>query len=276
MNNKKWWFEDRKGITVIKFHHLEKCYNLGYFITTRKSGLSEGVFSSLNTGYQDEDPSENVLGNRKLLADSFNISFDSLVFARQTHGNNIKIINNTDKGKGLYSKENAVPDTDGFIVTEPGICPVIMTADCVPVIIFDPVSNVAGVFHAGWRGSLKLIARKGLVQLKKLYGTNPADVLISIGPSIGPCCYEVGSDVTEEVKKVFPDNVNDLLHDKGKIKPHFDLWMANKLQLLQEGVREENIIICNTCTYHHPELFYSSRFTGGKTGRMCAGVFLKF
>ncbi len=275
MNNKEWWYEDRNGVTVIRFRHFEKYPDFEYFITTRNSGFSSGVVSSFNIGYQESDVPENVLGNRKLLADSFTIPVGLFVFARQTHGNQIKIVEDSDKEKGLYSKENAIPDTDGFIVSQPGICPVIMIADCVPVIIYDPVKNVAGVFHAGWRGTVKLIAQKGLIKLVTEFGTNPSDVLVSVGPSIGPYCYEVGGEVIRAVENVFPGKINNLLIDKGKMKPHFDLWLANKVQLLQVGVKEKNIIICDACTYHHPEHFYSSRYSGGITGRMGAGVFIK-
>lgn len=272
MNKGDWWFEEINGITLIRFRHFEEHPDFRYFVTTRNSGLSSGEMTSFNIGFQEHDLSENVMGNRRSLASAMQADLDSFVFARQTHSDNIKIVGVADKGLGSFSKEDAIPDTDGFIVSEPGIFPVVMTADCVPVILFDPVRKVAGVFHAGWRGTVKLIAQKGLGKMMHVFETNPADVLVSIGPSIGPCCYEVGEDVVEEAKKIFPAELDQILVNKGTSKPHFDLWLANKIQLANKGIREENVIVCNSCTFDHPEHFYSARLTKGKTGRMAAGV----
>lgn len=274
-NIDNWWFEEKDELKLIKFSHFEKYPNFVYFITTRIAGNSSGQLASLNLGFQEYDSPGNVIKNRQSLAKHHNIPFDSFIFLRQTHSNNIKIVDTSDKAKGLLSKTTAIQDTDGYILTTPDICPVVMTADCVPVILFDPIKNIAGVFHAGWRGTLKLIVQKGLRIMQNNYATNPNDVLVSIGPSIGPCCYEVGNEVIEEVKKIFPKNFNELIINKENEKTHFDLWAANKIQLIQEGVVESNIIICNSCTYHNPETFFSYRFSKGITGRMGTGIYLR-
>ncbi|MBI5538483.1 MAG: peptidoglycan editing factor PgeF [Bacteroidia bacterium] len=275
MANNKWWFEEEGGLKLIKFSHFEQYSNFVYFITTRHTGKSTGQLASFNLGFQEYDSTENVIANRKSLANYHNIPFDSFIFLRQTHSNNIKIVDDSDKAKGLLSKTDAIQDTDGYILTKPDICPIVMTADCVPVILLDPIKNIAGVFHAGWRGTLKLIAQKGLKIMQNIYGTNPADVLVSIGPSIGPCCYEVGNEVIDEVKKIFPYNFDELIIKKDNKKTHLDLWTANKIQLKHVGIIESNIIICNSCTYHNPETFFSYRFSKGVTGRMGTGIYLR-
>lgn len=274
IDKENWWYEEKQGLKLIKFHHFEKHPNFGYFVTTRISGKSTGNLSSLNLGFQDYDTIENVIENRKLISDSQNIPFNSFVFLRQTHSNNIKIVNESDKAKGLLLKATAIQDTDGYILTQRDICPVVMTADCVPVILFDPIKNIAGIFHAGWRGTLKLIAQKGLNIMKNEFDSNPSDVLVSIGPSNGPCCYEVGPEVIDEVKKVFPNNINELITNKNN-KFYLNLWAANKVQLLQEGIIENNIIICNACTFHNPEIFFSYRYSRGITGRMGSGIYFR-
>lgn len=275
IESEKWWFEEKNDFKFIKFSHFEKYSNFVYFITTRHSGKSSGQLNSFNLGFQEYDNPENVIANRKSLAEYHNIPFESLIFLRQTHSNNIKIVDSSDKAKGLLSKADAIQDTDGYILSKSSICPVVMTADCVPIILFDPVKKIAGVFHAGWRGTLKLIAQKGLKIMKEDYNSDPLNILVSIGPSIGPCCYEIGNEVVDEVKKIFPDNFNELLIKKKNNKTHLDLWATNKLQLLQEGVNEKNIIICNECTYHNPETFFSYRYAKGITGRMGTGIFFK-
>ena len=151
INKEKWWFEEKNDFKFIKFSHFEKYPEFNYFITTRLAGKSSGQLNSFNLGFQEYDNPENVIANRKSLAEYHNIQFESLIFLRQTHSNNIKIVDSSDKAKGLLSKADAIQDTDGYILTKPGICPVVMTADCVPIILFDPVKKIAGVFHAGWR-----------------------------------------------------------------------------------------------------------------------------
>ena len=136
MNNKDWWLEEVKGISLIRFRHFEKQSGLKYFISTRHSGYSKGTSSSFNLGFQEHDTKDNVIGNRKLLADALKIPLETFVFANQTHNDNIKTVEKEDCGKGLFSKENAISDTDGFIVSIQDLCAVIMVADCVPVIIY--------------------------------------------------------------------------------------------------------------------------------------------
>lgn len=275
MKNKDWWLEEIKGVTLVRFRHFEEHSNFKYFITTRNTGFSNDPVSSFNIGFMEDDLPENVVANRKLLAKSLEIPNTSFVFTRQTHSDHIKKVEPEDMQKGLFTKEDAIEDTDGFMLSIKGVCPVIMVADCVPVILFDPKKKVTGVFHAGWRGTVKQIAQKGLLMMISEYGTDPADIIASIGPSIGPCCYEVGEDVENEVKKVFPEHANSLLLKNEMGKSNFDLWNANKIQLLLKGVLEKNIIVCDSCTYHNPETLFSWRYNDGKTGRMGAGVYLK-
>ena len=275
MKNKDWWLKEIKGVTLVRFRHFEEHSNFKYFITTRNTGFSNDPVSSFNIGFMEDDLPENVIANRKLLAKSLEIPNTSFVFTRQTHSDHIKKVEPEDMQKGLFTKEDAIEDTDGFMLSIKGVCPVIMVADCVPVILFDPKKKVAGVFHAGWRGTVKQIAQKGLLMMISEYGTDPADILASIGPSIGPCCYEVGEEVENDVRRVFPENANSLLLKNEMGKSNFDLWNANKIQLLLKGVLEKNIIVCDLCTYHNPETLFSWRYNEGKTGRMGAGVYLK-
>lgn len=275
MSNNNWYIEEINGVKLIRFTHLSKYSELLHFVTTRVGVVSKGVLSSMNIGFTKEDNPEDVLENRKLLAAALQIPFDSFVFERQTHSDNITVVDLSHKKRGLFSKFDSLQNNDGFIVQEPGVCPVAMHADCTPVILYDPVQKVAAAIHAGWRGTLKLIAQKGVEKMCSEFGTNPVDVLAGIGPSIGPCCYEVGEDVVSEVKKVFKENADDLLLYKGKPKFHFDLWEANRLQLLNAGLKKDNIVICDLCSYDHPELLFSSRYNHSVTGRMGAGVMIR-
>jgi polyphenol oxidase len=274
-DSKTWFFEDLQGVKLIRFVHLSKYPELIHFVTTRIGGVSKDQSFSMNIGFVYHDNPENVIENRKILAKVLQIPFDSFVFERQIHSDNTIIISKNDKGRGTLLKSDAIQDNDGFIVHEPDVCPVAMHADCTPVILYDPVKKVAAAIHAGWRGTLKLIARKGVEKMVREFGTNPADVLAGIGPSNGPCCYEVGDEVILEVKKVFSEHYFELLLPKVNAKSHFDQWQANKIQLMDAGLIEENIKICDCCVFHHPELFFSSRYNNRVTGRMGAGVMIR-
>jgi len=274
MSDKNWYIEEINGVKLIRFTHLSKFPELIHFVTTRVGGVSTGVLSSMNIGFTKEDNPESVIENRKILADALHIPFESFIFERQTHSDNITVVDSSHKKRGLYTKLDSLQNNDGFIVQVPDVCPVAMHADCTPVILYDPVCKVAVTIHAGWRGTLKLIAKKGVEKMCSEFGTNPGDVLAGIGPSIGPCCYEVGEEVVNEVRKNFNGNEKELLLNKGKPRFHFDLWEANRLQLLNAGLRNENIAVCDLCSYHHPELLFSSRYSHSVTGRMGAGVMI--
>jgi len=270
-----WFFEELQGVKLIRFSHLSKFPELIHFVTTRVGGVSEDNSFSMNIGFVYHDNPENVIENRKILANALQIPFDSFIFERQIHSDNTIIVSKKDKGRGLLLKEDAIQDNDGFIIQLPGICPVALHADCTPVLLYDPVKKVAATIHAGWRSTLKFIARKGVERMCREFGTNPADILAGIGPSNGPCCYEVGDEVIQEVKKVFPQQCYHILLPKVNSKTHFDQWQANKIQLIQAGLEENNIVICDICVFHNPDLFFSSRYNNKVTGRMGAGVMIR-
>jgi YfiH family protein len=157
----------------------------------------------------------------------------------------------------------------------PDTCLAVLIADCVPMVFFDPLKRVVGVAHAGWRGTLQLIASKTIRTMEKAYGSSPQDVMVGMGPSIGPCCYRVGPEVIVGVEDVFPDQKGHLLHQSEDGGRYLDLWEANLRQLVTAGVERENIEMARQCTCHNPDLFFSYRFQKGNTGRFGAGIMLR-
>ena len=150
----------------------------------------------------------------------------------------------------------------------------VMVADCVPVVLFDPVKRVSAVIHAGWRGTVHRITCNTIREMVECFGCNPADILAGIGPSIGPCCYEVGEDVRKFVEQSFGTTKGYLIQKQDYVKLHFDLWYANRKQLTDHGVKPENIEMSELCTQCHPDIFFSSRASGGVTGRFAAGIYI--
>jgi YfiH family protein len=189
----------------------------------------------------------------KKLSELVEINTKKMVFCNQIHGDNIYCI------EGNKIKQNPIPQTDGLITNISGICLVIKTADCLSVFILDTKNKVISLIHAGWRGMVAGIVQKAVAKMNDVYDSNPTDLLVGFGPSIGKCCYKVGNEVINQLKKFAYGE--DLIENG-----YLSLQQANKKQLIESGVLEKNIIHNQYCTYHHNELFFSYR--KGETGRM--------
>lgn len=235
-------------------------HKIRHWSSTRPGGYSESPYSSLNLGYASGDREEAVTKNRELLAAFAEVEEAYSLFPAQVHGNHILEVNRP----GEEDRTKA----DALMTSAAGLAINIQTADCVPVILYDPVRHVASVIHAGWRGTVTDITRKAVQKMVRLYATQPKDVIACIGPSISPQVYEVGGEVVTKAQAVCGEKV---LIQQGNTSC-FDLWLANKLQLLEEGVTEDHIEIAEQCTFSMPELFFSARRDGPHTGRMATGI----
>lgn len=259
-------------LSLYKFENLCRFQELQHFVTTRAGGISEHPFQYLNLGLHTADNPEHVHANRSILAAKTGIAADKFLYASQVHSGDVKIIDSASVADGILTK---TPQTDATITDIPGICLMVMVADCVPVLLFDPVKKVIAVIHAGWRGTVQHITSNTVSAMHSYFGCLPQNILAGIGPSIGPCCYEVGPEVREVVKKSFGTDMEYLKANPDSEKPYFDLWFANRKQLTDGGVRNENIEISEICTKCHSDIFFSSRADKGITGRFAAGIFLK-
>ncbi len=259
----------RKVIPVWHFENLLKHKNIFHYISSREGGVSDGKHSSLNLSFNAGDDSQNVETNRKRLAAELDVTWDKLIFPQQVHSNNIKIIRKPEE------VEKEIKETDGLITQVPDIYISVLTADCVPLLFFDTSKEIIGVAHAGWKGTVKHMARKMVDTFKKEFKSNPENILVGIGPSIGPDKYEVGRDVIQEVKTSFGVDSPHVLYEKEDGKALFDLWKANRIQLEYEGIPYENIEIAHMCTYTDNEFFFSARQMGTDCGRFGAGIMLK-
>lgn len=261
----------QNGVVWIEFPILQQFKELVHFSTTRLGGVSAVPQATLNMGFVKSDIALNVIENRKKLAKVLDIDFENFVFSRQTHSNNIVLLDNNDKGKGLWSKETAIPDNDGYLINTKGICPVVLTADCVPIFLYEPQAKIASIVHSGWRGTAKQIVVNSVQKMQQL-GAVLSKIIVVIGPSAGPCCYHVGHDVYDSFHKVYKNNTSKLFTEKGTL----NLWEAIRLSVLNIGLKEENINIAGLCTICNPALFFSARNTFGLTGRMASGIMIKY
>ncbi|MDR7865751.1 MAG: peptidoglycan editing factor PgeF [Sporomusaceae bacterium] len=242
-------------------------------VSTRLGGLSVPPYATLNLGLKSGDDPGKVLLNRDLFCQAVGVDYARAVTCQQIHGDHIHLVTDEDAGRGTRSHAAAVPASDALITDRRGIPLILFYADCVPVLIFDPARRAIGLSHAGWKGTVAKIAAKTVLAMGEHYGTSPADCFVGIGPSIGPCCYEVDAPVVEELQASFAGTWRDLVVPSGD-KWHLDLWHANRDQLEEIGVPRAHIDISGVCTAENTTLFYSHRAERGTTGRHGAVICL--
>lgn len=278
---------------VLRAANLAELPWLVHGFSTRRGGISQAFGgTALNLGYSEEDSRQNVRKNREIFlgaagARSGRRSAPWPVAAlRQVHSDRIHFADGRWKD-GVAG--------DGLVTNRPGLALAITTADCLPVLLADPEKRAAGIFHAGWRGTVARIAEKGVGEMARRFGSKPQDLVAAIGPGIHVCCYGVGEEVRgkfqsqfayagELFQEVFS---SDAVRQKypllfmtarapghGETGPelHLDLVKANRMQLLHAGLRAGNISASELCTACRVDLLFSHRAEHGRTGRMMAVI----
>lgn len=243
---------------IIQYPVFQTCKNLLAFTTTKQS---LDIPAARFTG----DVASAFVENRKELARLLGINAEQLVFPRQTHTSTVFTVN--------VIPEQEITETDALITNQPGICICVQTADCVPILLFDPVEKVAAAVHAGWRGTVQKIVVETVREMQKEYKSNPANLKAAIGPSIGPVVYEVGSEVEQAARQTIPE-AEQTLCLKGSGKYHFNLWEANRNLLLSCDILAENIEVLEECSFQGENKYFSARRDGIDTGRMVSGIMI--
>lgn len=203
----------------------------------------------------------------KAVAEAFGIGTERVVTVNQVHGDTVAFIDD-----GNYRSVRTV-QADAMITTAPGIAIGVETADCVPVLLFDPLKPAVAAVHAGWRSTVKKIVQKTVQRMQDEFGSDPSGMIAAIGPAIGPECYEVDEPVMGPIRDAFPF-WKDVSSERGPGKWGLDLVKANKRELMQAGLVEKNIHALGLCTSCRKDLFYSFR-AEGRTGRMLSVIMIK-
>lgn len=235
--------------------------------TSACGGNSHVHIKGLNLGFRVQDQPEDVLSNYRLVANDFDFSLNRTVLAKQTHTDHIRNVTEEDCGKGL-TKCSDIEDTDGLITDCPNIILVVFSADCIPILLSDPTNGVVAAIHSGWRGSVQNIGGKAVQKMAADYHCDPKNIHAAIGPSIGPCCFEIGAEIVGQFQPAF-------VRDEHNGKFHVDLKEMVSKQLQKEGVSENNIDISQECTMCKAGKYYSYRAQKEKTGRQAAFIFRK-
>jgi len=238
--------------------------------TTRHGGVSEGVYKSLNLGENRGDSAENVIENYRLFRSALGID-GSFVFSKQVHGTCVRTVTSAD------CREPFDPfpyEADGLITNEENLPLIIFTADCVPVLFHDPVAGAVGAVHAGWRGAVADICGIAVRRMASEFGCEAKNIRAAIGPSIGPCCFETGSEVVEAAEQILGDKA-EFSVALGSGKYMTNLWEIVKKTLLLAGLSEENIALSGECTKCNHGKYWSHRHTNGVRGSQASVIMLR-
>ncbi len=247
-----------KNNNLIQYKIFESFKNLQAFTTTKQT-INEANLKF--TG----DTLEIFESSRKNLAAKLGIKVNQLIFPRQTHTNCVAEISE------IPSSE--IKNTDALITNQTGICLCVQTADCVPILLFDPVKNIVAVVHAGWRGTVSKIVEVVVLKMISDYHSSPKNILAAIGPSISPEIYEVGDEVVNAVRQsILNSEITLRKNSSGKF--HFNLWEANRQLLLSIGILSKNIETLGECSFQNSNKYFSARKEGIDTGRMVSGIML--
>ncbi len=237
--------------------------------TTRLGGVSKGVFSSLNLRWNGGDDPENVVKNYHVLSDALGFDPNKLVLTRQTHSDVVRQVTAAD-ARGFDNR--SYPECDALITNQPDTALAIFTADCTPILLWDPVTGAVGAAHAGWRGTVSKIAAKTACAMIDAYGCRPENIRAAIGPNIAQCCFETDADVPEALEKAYGAAVKKHITPKGE-KYYVNLKEINALALKEVGIQHIEISAdCTACQCHR---FWSHRVTGGIRGSQGAIIVCK-
>lgn len=236
-------------------------------------GVSKGSYGSLNINpYCGDDPGC-VKENIHLLASALHLSPNQIIFPHQIHSDKVSEINQEFLSYSPKVRTSLLEGVDALITDIKGICIGVSTADCVPILLYDPRRRAVGAIHAGWRGTVKRIAAKCVREMKMIYHSDPKDIQAVIGPSISLDAFEVG----DEVYRIFEDAQIPMNQIASRISGrwHIDLWECNRDLLIKEGLYPNNIQLCGICTYNNCGDFFSARRLSVHSGRIFSGIILR-
>ncbi|MBO7593544.1 MAG: peptidoglycan editing factor PgeF, partial [Salinivirgaceae bacterium] len=242
------------------FGSLDRCGGIRHFVTSCR----QGALGDVNLR------SPNGVENRRRLAASVGFNINRLTTAEQTHSLNIAVVNRTNAGLGSLTIDSRILNADALITNQPGVCIMVLTADCQPVLLYDADNHAAAAIHAGWRGTAGGIVRLTVETMQREFGTEPSRLVAALGPCIGGCCFEVGDDVAEQFSQ-WPDCI---LRKPEWLRPHIELTAVNRQHLISAGLFPENIEAAHVCTKCQHDEFFSYRHNH-TLGRIGTGVMVE-
>ena len=260
----------RNGVTFFHSDGIDEAGGVAHGFSTRLGGVSQGMWESLNLGISRGDDPDHVRENYRRFFAAIGADGKRLAMTNQVHGGVVRTITTADVKGDPYDKVGY--EADGLMTDLPGVALLVYSADCIPVLFYDPVRRVIAAVHAGWRGTAAGIATAAVERMRDVYGCRPADILAAIGPGIGPDCFETHEDVPNAMTAALSTAV--LRHIKIKENGKFavDLKGINAMRLEQAGLAPEHIAVSDLCTACNPDKFWSHRKLGTNRGSMAAAI----
>ena len=266
---------EENGRDYLTFKKLNALPWLMNAFSTRRGGVSEGRYASMNLSFSVGDDPARVVTNYRLMGEKIGVSAEDMVLAHQTHTTNVMPVGNEHRGMGIV-KERSFSDIDGIMTDTKGLCLVTSHADCVPLYFVDPVNHAIALAHSGWKGTAGNICKNTVDGMRLSYNTDPKELIAVIGPAIGVECYEVGPDVAGIFRSKYSiPECEAILRPKDNGKFDLDLIRANLINMLNCGILPENIEVSDICTCCCHDWMHSHRGSGGKRGGMAAFLMIR-
>lgn len=233
--------------------------------STRLGGISEGYRASLNLrgGGPDPDDPVKVRENYRRFCAALGADMAGLVLSKQVHEDTVRHVKRADAGAGLLYPTDYT--ADALVTNEPGMSLMVFSADCIILLLHDPVSRSVGAVHAGWRGTALDLPAKAVGEMGRLFGAKPENIRVAVGAGIGQCCFETHDDVPHAMRAAFGGGVEPYIQPRGE-KWTVDLKAINAWRLREAGVQAEHIDVCPTCTACRQDLYWSHRKVGDRRG----------
>lgn len=258
-------------VEYLTFPLIEQTGLVRHLFTTRLGGVSKDIYGTMNLSYTRGDDKDAVDENFRRITRVLKCELGDIVCSDQTHTVNLRVAARKDGGKGIVIPRDYT-DIDGLLTDEPGLVLATFYADCVPLYFVDVKKRAIALAHSGWRGTVARMGRCVTDKMKEVYGTDPADIVAAVGPSICQECYEVSEDVADAFAQEFrrQGQADEILQSKGGGKYQLDLWRANEIVLKEAGIPAERIQVTDICTCHNSEYLFSHRESKGRRGNLGA------
>ena len=242
------------------------------FSSTRQGGYSEGRYGEFNINRYCGDSEESIKRNREALCQLLGIEDHSLLMPHQVHLAEIAVVDREMLTLPTEEIQQKLDGIDALMTNEAGVCIGVSTADCIPVLLYDPIQRASCAIHAGWRGTVQRIVEKAVARMTEVFGSDPQNLIAQIGPGIHLESFEVGDEVYQTFEKEgFPMELISKKYEKW----HIDLPECNRLQLVAAGIPETHIAVSPVCTFQQSDTFFSARKLSINSGRIFTGIICK-
>ncbi len=259
-----------QGVPYLAADGMEADGGVAHGFSTRQGGVSQGMWAELNLGVNRGDDPDHVRENYRRFLAAVGAREGKLAMANQVHGTTVRVVTSADWKDDPYGKVNF--EADGLMTATPGVALMVFTADCIPILLYDPVRRAIAAVHSGWRGTADGVVTRAVKRMEEVYGCDPRDILAAIGPGICPDCFETHEDVPNAMMANLGTQVLQHVQIKENGKFSVDLKGICAMRLEQAGLDPARIAVCHECSSCLTEKYWSHRKVGNDRGSMAAVI----